>query len=321
MGVKGKEPAMISRLPALAALAFACLAGCSTQMTDVARQSTAPGLTPAADLAASGPATVIPVSASNIHLVAARPGDVYLVGQGDVLQIHAIDAPELTLPTGYLVESDGSIDVPFLGRVPAADRDTATIRADIAQRLRAYLPQPQVQLRVIEYNSSFINVVGDVARPNRQALTAQPLTVIDAINAAGGFAQGADMRRVVILRQGQEIGVDMAGFLTSGAALPRLRKGDVVQVGRAAPRTPATAPMAATLHLPGQPVRDIALGAQPVSVAHLVTSAGGSAAQLRRGATVYHFEPAEARDPTIGGRMLLEAGDALILAPLPAISF
>ena len=324
MGVNEKGYAMFSRVAKISALTLALLAGCSAQMTDVSRQIAggASGFVGNAATIAE-PARVMTVSASNIGVIAAHTGTGYLVGRGDILQIHAIDAPELTLPAGYVVESDGAIQVPFLGRVPAADRDTVSIRADITQRLRSYLPQPQIELRVIAYNSSHIQVIGDVNRPNRQTLTSQPLSVIDAINAAGGFAQGANMRRVAILREGREIAVDMEGFLTTGAALPYLRNGDLVQVGRAAPSARANTPAGVTLHVPDRPERQFVLGHQTVSLAQLVASASmdDADAQLRRGSTVYHFSADDARDPAVGGRMTLERGDVVVLASRSAAPF
>ncbi|MCC5992415.1 MAG: polysaccharide biosynthesis/export family protein [Rhodobacteraceae bacterium] len=305
---------MITRSAAIVALFL--VAGCTTHTAEVSRQA---GFEGGSINAATGMA--IPVSAANIDQISAQSGTAYLVGRGDVLQIHAIDAPELTLPAGYQVDSDGAIQVPFLGRVLAADRDIATIRADIKQRLRQYLPQPQIDLRVIEHNARQISVIGDVTRPSRQTLTTQPLSVIDAINAAGGFAQGANQRRVTILRAGREIPVDMEGFLSHGAALPVLRDGDVVQVGRAASRIrPEPQPKGVSLHVPGYPPRQFDLGQQQVTLAQLLASAGasGGEVQLRRDDAAYQFRADDARDPAVGGRMVLAQGDIVLVHPRPA---
>lgn len=315
MAVKGKGFAMLTRSAAI--LALALIAGCTTHTAEVSRQTGFEGssIAPATGMA-------IPVTAANIDRIAAQSGNAYLVGRGDVLQIHAIDAPELTLPAGYQVQGDGAIQVPFLGRVPAAERDIASIRADIEQRLRQYLPQPQIDLRVIEHHARQISVIGDVTRPNRQTLTTQPLSVIDAINAAGGFAGNANQRRVTILRAGREIAVDMDGFLSHGAALPDLRDGDVVQVGRAASRIrPEPQPAGVSLHVPGHAPRQFDLGQQQVTLAQLLASAGvsGADAQLRREEAAYQFRAADARDPAVGGRMTLQRGD-IVFVNVPGVS-
>lgn len=252
----------------------------------------------------------------------AQPG-VYLVGVGDVVQIHVVEAPELTRPAGYLVEGDGQIVVPFLGRVPAADRPVATIQADLTQRLRRYFPNPQVDLRVTGFHSRHVSVVGDVARPSRVPLTTQPKTVIDAINEAGGFATGTRARGVVLMRNGQEIPVDIDAFLTQGAALPVLQDGDVVQVGRTA-RTPLRMRVSDTiaLYTPGV-TREQALsvGTQALTVAQMLGYANPGmivAVHVLRaglaGVEGYTFAADDARNPLIGGRFTLAPGDAVVLA-------
>ena len=291
-------------LALLLAMIFA--AGCTLQTADVSRQS-------GSDAWAyeTAPNRVITVTSGNIDQFAVQSADVYLVGRGDVLQIHAIDAPELTTPAGYLVEQDGAIQVPFLGRVAAAERDAMSIRNEIERRLRRYLPDPQVELRIIEHNARHVSVIGDVNRPTRQALTSQPLSVIDAINAAGGFAPRANMRGVSILRSGQQIAVDMEGFLNHGRSLPTLRDGDVLQVARPARGTSALAPTGVRMQVAGQAARVFDLGHRPVTLAQLLKNAGahGQNAQVMRGHTAFLFDAQDATNPAVGGQFKLENGD------------
>ena len=296
--------------PLLAAFVFSLLAGCAMQDTGSAPTHAAPD--------------AITVTADTIGAVAARSGDAYLVGRGDVLQIHAIDAPELTAPAGYEVGADGTIEVPFLGAIPAADREPAAIRTELTRRLQAYLPDPQLDLRVTDHAARQISVVGAVNRPGRQVLTTRPLSVIDAINAAGGFATTATPRGVTILRAGREIAVDIRGFLEEGRALPMLRDGDVVQVG--GPRLgTARAPRGITVALDGQPERVIDPGATRVSVADLIARLGtpGHAVQvIRHGdapGRVYLIRAADAAERAVGGRFMLADGDRVELRP--AIDF
>lgn len=304
----------ISRLILSLSLAFA-LSACATFPESLASRNgaeTAPALS----------LTLTPVTADSPTL-GVQGG--YRVGVGDVVQIHAIEAPELTLPAGYQVESDGTIQVPFLGRVPVLDRTIPTIRADLTQRLRAYFPSPQVDFRVTGFHSRHVTVVGAVARPARLPLTDRPLTVIDAINASGGFAQGSQRRNVSINRGGSTLAVDMDSFLTQGAALPVLHDGDVVQVGGqgwlVAPKPVA---QNINLHLPGQnSARSFALAdGQALSLTQLLTSTGqhGPTAVyvLRKSATGiagHSMAPQDALNPDIGGRFGLLPGDHIVLTP------
>lgn len=166
----------------------------------------------------------------------------YRVGVGDVLDITIWDHPELTTPAGFRtpeqsgqrVQADGSFFYPYVGQVQARGRTPEAIRDDLAQKLEEYIPDPQVDVRVASYKSQAVSVTGEVKAPTRQPLTDVALTLLDAINAAGGLTDKADPRRVTLRREGKNYMVDMQAFLEQGVRTnnPVLVNGDVVSVGR-----------------------------------------------------------------------------------------
>lgn len=167
----------------------------------------------------------------------------YRVGVGDVLDIVVWDHPELTLPagqnrtpeqSGLRVQADGSFFYPYVGQVEARGRSPEQIRDELTDRLSEFIPDPQVEVRVVSYKSQAVSVTGEVESPSRQPLTDVPLTLLDAINAAGGLTDEADPRSVTLTRGGQSYTVDMQAFLEEGVGAnnPVLRNGDVVSVGR-----------------------------------------------------------------------------------------
>jgi polysaccharide export outer membrane protein len=257
---------------------------------------------------------------------ASGAGQGYRLGVGDVMQIFAVDAPELTLDAGYRVEEDGAILVPFLGRVPVDGRSAQAVRADLTQRLRQYLSAPQVEVRVTGFNARSVAVVGEVARPNRQPITDRPLTVIDAINAAGGFAGEPARTAVTLIREGREMAVDVRGFLTSGAPTPVMQDGDVLRVGGRVSRAALEASRdEARLFSADQRSMAIALDAGPVSVAQVAPSLGlypGGAIYVLRGTgariDAYQLDAAAAASPTVGGQFYLRSGDLVTADPAPS---
>lgn len=167
----------------------------------------------------------------------------YNVGPGDILSVIVFNHPELTLPagpqraaseSGFQVGRDGTIAYPYIGNVRAEGRGVEEIRAEISERLATYIPDPQVEVRIADYNSQSIVVSGEVRTPNRQALTSVPLTLVEAINAAGGFTEGAEQRFITVQRSGRVYNVDLDGFLSAGLMQnnPVLINGDVVNVPR-----------------------------------------------------------------------------------------
>lgn len=167
----------------------------------------------------------------------------YRVGVGDVLDVVVWDHPDLTQPSGgqrtpqesgQRVQADGTFFYPYVGQIPAKGRTPEAIRDDLAKRLAEYIPNPQVGVRVVGYKSQAVSVTGEVESPSRQSLSDVPLTLLDAIDAAGGLTEEADARNVTLRRGGRSYTVDMKSFLEDGVSAnnPILQNGDVVSVGR-----------------------------------------------------------------------------------------
>lgn len=307
------------------------LAGCAGAPSEPAmmlRSSEGGAMMPVAAAMTARPVEFVAVTAANIDAFSLPPttGDEYALGIGDRVQLHVIDAPELSNPAnGYLVEGDGAVQLPFLGRVPMNGLSTTAIRADLVRRLSPYLPEPQVEVRVTEFNARHVAVVGAVPQPRRQVLTDRPLTVIDAINEAGGFVDGAENASVVLIRGGVESRVDITAFLTAGQDTPVLRDGDVLRIGgRGAGPRGSLQPQVASVQVQTADgrVQAVALGDQPVSLAQLLNSLpmqGTRAYVLRgQGARIQglHLGAAEALAPALGGRLMLHPGDAVALVTL-----
>ncbi|WP_417599188.1 polysaccharide biosynthesis/export family protein [Pararhodobacter oceanensis] len=255
----------------------------------------------------------------------------YLVGTGDILSVIVFDHPELTLPegersagSGFRVQSDGTINYPFVGAVAARGRPPEQIRNDLTQRLARFIPDPQVDVRVASFNSQGIVVSGQVNTPNRQPLTTVRLTLIEAINAAGGATDAADLREVTVQRGGHVYPVDVQGFLEAGLTQnnPVLRNGDVVSVPRR---------RAEEAYLLGEVARPdaIDLSLEPITLTQAVTRQGGLADSRAdvRGVFVFRIHQGRTRvfqldtsSPTgllLGTRFVLEPGDVVYVIRSP----
>lgn len=318
---------------ALAALVLAACAGAPDGSAAMRQDSAAlPGLAPVAG--AVRRVDIVDVTLDNIARYAPRGGAAagwsYRLGVGDVMQVFAVDAPELTVDAGYRVGADGMVQVPYLGQLPVADRSTDEIRADLVARLVPYLPAPQVDVRVIEFNARHVAVVGEVRQPNRQTLTDRPLTAIDAINAAGGFAGEPARASVVLMRGGAAYPVDVQAFLQHGQPTPVLRDGDVLRVDSRTGWGPVRSVPQAQAHVVGPGGRGgsaVALGEAPVVLSQVAASlaprAGAAVFVLRQGAQgieALRLGAADALNPALGGRLVLQPGDVITLEYMPAAS-
>ena len=127
-----------------------------------------------------------------------RSDNSFIIGNDDVLSISVWKEPDLTkqLP----VRSDGKISLPLIGDIQAAGRTPSQLEQDIADRLKAYITNPQVSVIVQEIKSENFNILGQVSKPGSYPL-ASGTTVVDAIATAGGFKDFAKKKGVYILRR------------------------------------------------------------------------------------------------------------------------
>jgi polysaccharide export outer membrane protein len=124
----------------------------------------------------------------------------YIIGPADVIQISVWKESELstTLP----VRPDGNISMPLLRDIPAAGFTPNQLAADISERLKKLVQDPQVSVLVTGVNSQRVYLLGEVSRPGPVGLTAG-LTVLQAISSAGGLTQLANSKRIYVLRNEQ----------------------------------------------------------------------------------------------------------------------
>ncbi|MFZ9035765.1 MAG: polysaccharide biosynthesis/export family protein [Francisellaceae bacterium] len=161
----------------------------------------------------------------------------YRIGEQDELSIIVWDYQSLTNPdtsfngggsrdkSGFTVNAKGDIFYPYIGYVHVSGLTVAKARDLIAEKLSKYLKDPQVTVQVVGFNSQRANVIGAVARQRFVAITNVPMTVLDAVNAAGGVIQCsngltnnntntstmlcADSQHVIVKQNGHSTTVDL----------------------------------------------------------------------------------------------------------------
>jgi len=123
----------------------------------------------------------------------------YTIGVTDVLRITVWKNPELTVEA-VPVRADGKISVPLINDVQAEGLTPEELKDVITRELSEYIAEPNATVVVVQMNSRFVSVIGEVARATRVPLT-RDLRVLEAIAEAGGFGPFANKSNVRIVRR------------------------------------------------------------------------------------------------------------------------
>lgn len=170
---------------------------------------------------------------------------------------------------GVTVRDDGSIQLPYIGRLEAAGHTTAEIERLIVARLRGLSQAPQALVAVVQNVHNTVLVSGAVARPGRQPLTLARERLLDAIAAAGGVGTGGGPENTVVrVQRGDQVAsAYLAAIESGGSADIKLLPGDRIDVLRR-PRTFSVFGAAGK-------VSQVPFPAPSVSLAEAVAQAGG----------------------------------------------
>lgn len=127
---------------------------------------------------------------------------VYHIGVDDILQISVWHNPDLDVKVP--VRPDGMISVPLIGDVEAGGKTPTEVSAAIAEKLKAFVRDPQVAVILTELRSheylSRVRVTGAVHQPVSVPYR-QGMTVLDAVLAAGGTTDFAASDRTELYRK------------------------------------------------------------------------------------------------------------------------
>lgn len=122
---------------------------------------------------------------------AAQPADdpiVYRLGPKDLVEIQVVEEPSLNLQRR--VNDRGSLTLPLIGEVRVSGLTSAETAALLKGRLEeSFLQRATVTVRVVEFRSRPISVIGAVRRPGTLELSGR-WNLLDALTDAGGLAEG-----------------------------------------------------------------------------------------------------------------------------------
>jgi polysaccharide biosynthesis/export protein len=116
----------------------------------------------------------------------------------DTLDIRVFGVDRLS--GAFQVDPLGQVDLPLLGTINVSGFNTFDLARLLERRLGdTYLQNPQVSVRISESFGQQVTVDGAVTKPGVYPIRGS-ITLLQAVALAGGMAETAEPRRVVIFR-------------------------------------------------------------------------------------------------------------------------
>jgi len=156
----------------------------------------------------------------------------YKIAPMDTVSVKVFKMPDLT--GDYEVDLAGHISMPLIGEVGAYDLTTAQLDDALTRKLgEKYLENPDVSVGVKSSTRRSVTVDGAVNRAGTYPVNG-PTTLMQAVAAAGGAREDANIRRVAIFRtisgQRQAAAFDLQDIRRGEAKDPQVYAGDIVVI-------------------------------------------------------------------------------------------
>ncbi len=110
-------------------------------------------------------------------------GGKYTLGPNDVIEVTVLRHPEVS--GEYPINMEGNIQYEFVGDINISGKDKDGAADIIRAALSEYIVAPEVSVKITQYNSKVVYVVGEVFRPGKIFMRGDTITVREALVQAG----------------------------------------------------------------------------------------------------------------------------------------
>ena len=141
------------------------------------------------------PKDLLRIDVESVDPAAAAPFNLQDQAQGGSAQASPLN---IQFFQGYLVDDDGFVDLPLLGRVEAAGQTLESLQFLVRGRLREYLVDPVVNVRYLNFK---VTILGEVFNPGVITMPNSRVTILDAIGMAGDLTDYANRDNILLVRE------------------------------------------------------------------------------------------------------------------------
>jgi polysaccharide export outer membrane protein len=99
---------------------------------------------------------------------------------------------------GYLVDEEGNIEFPFVGKIKVAALSLSDAGAKIQSALNEYVPNTTIEIKYIENQ---ISVLGEVQRQGTYTFSQDKISIYEALALGGGLTRYGNRKNIILIRQ------------------------------------------------------------------------------------------------------------------------
>ncbi|MFS4481919.1 polysaccharide biosynthesis/export family protein [Hyunsoonleella sp. 2307UL5-6] len=110
------------------------------------------------------------------------------------------EASAIPVPIDYLVDNDGNIDYPVLGKIKLLGLTVEESKELLKEKLSEYLKDPIINIRILNFR---VSILGEVRVPGRYSISGERITLLEAIALAGDLTIKGKRDNITVIRDFQ----------------------------------------------------------------------------------------------------------------------
>jgi len=102
------------------------------------------------------------------------------------------------VPQGYLVDIDGDIQFPVLGKIPVANKSRSELEAFLTEEIKAYVTDAVVAVRIINFR---VIVLGEAGSETVVEVENERMSIPELFATVGGISYNGKRKNILVIRE------------------------------------------------------------------------------------------------------------------------
>jgi polysaccharide biosynthesis/export protein len=99
--------------------------------------------------------------------------------------------------SGYSVDIDGNIEIPYVGKVKAAGKTLSEVKLDLDSIFRNYVADAAITIKLV---NNAVSIIGEVNNPGRYIIYKDRINIFEALSLAGDLSAFGNRQKVQLIR-------------------------------------------------------------------------------------------------------------------------